>query len=107
MDRRWRPGARRRVQQSARLLEFGPDGRLYVADSLNNVIRAIDLTTGIVDHVAGTGGACPALFNCFEAHEGMDAADVELATPYGIAFDPQGNLYIADTNNSRIVRIAK
>lgn len=87
-------------------MEFGPDGRLYIADTQNNVIRAIDLSTGIIDRVAGTGDACAAQ-NCFEAKEGMNALDIKLATPYGITFDPQGNLYIADTNNSRIVRIAK
>jgi len=85
-------------------LEIGPDGRLYVADTGNNVIRAIDLTTGIVERVAGTGEPCSR--ECFEA-EGAKALDVKLATPYGITFDPAGNLYIADTENSRIVRIAK
>lgn len=88
-------------------IEFGPDGRLYVADTGNNVIRAIDLTSGMITRIAGTAAQCPTALNCFEPDEGMAAFDVQLATPYGIAFDPQGNLYIADTNNSRIVRIAK
>jgi DNA-binding beta-propeller fold protein YncE len=88
-------------------LEFGPDGRLYVADAANNAIRAIDLEADVVETVAGTGEPCPGTFNCFEAEEGLPAAQVQLAAPYGIAFDATGNLYIADTNNSRIVRIAK
>ncbi|MBM3945379.1 MAG: hypothetical protein FJ317_07840, partial [SAR202 cluster bacterium] len=32
-------------------MEFGPDGRLYIADSLNNCIRAINLETGMIDMV--------------------------------------------------------
>lgn len=86
-------------------LEFGPDGRLYVSDTGNNVIRAIDLESGIVTRVAGTGAPCSRA--CYEAKEGMNALDVQLAAPWGIAFDQPGNLYIADTENSRIVRIAK
>lgn len=89
-------------------MEFGPDGRLYVADTGNNAIRAINLETGVVDLVAGQPTAsCPGLQNCFEAEEGLDALHVQFAVPYGITFDPTGNLYVADTNNSRIVRIAK
>ncbi|MBS1120479.1 MAG: hypothetical protein H6Q90_2707, partial [Deltaproteobacteria bacterium] len=88
-------------------LELGPDGRLYVADTYNNVIRAIDLDTGIIERVAGTGEPCATKTNCFEAAEGLDALSVRFAHPYGIAFDPTGNLYVADTDNSRIVRIAK
>ena len=89
-------------------LEFGPDGRLYVADTENNVVRAIDLGTGIISLVAGDPNAtCPNQQNCFEAEEGVDALAVQFAVPYGITFDSTGNLYVADTNNSRIVRIAK
>jgi hypothetical protein len=88
-------------------IEIGPDGRLYVADTMNNAIRAIDLTSGVVERVAGNGEQCAQYFNCFEAEEGMDALELQLLQPYGIAFDPEGNLYIADTNNSRVVRIAR
>lgn len=88
-------------------MEIGPDGRLYVADTMNNAVRAIDLATGEIERVAGTGAQCDVFFNCFEPDEGMDALEVQLLQPYGIAFDPAGNLYIADTNNSRVVRVAR
>lgn len=79
-------------------LEFGPDGRLYVADTSNHVVRAIDLETGIVTRVAGTG----------TAGEGNDdlATAVALNQPFGLGFDDEGVLYIADAYNDRIVRIA-
>ncbi len=82
-------------------LEFGPDGRLYVADTDNNRIRAIDFAAGTVSTVAGTGEL------------GLDEKDDLLATatklkrPFAIEFDPAGNLYISDTINSRILRVAK
>jgi DNA-binding beta-propeller fold protein YncE len=86
-------------------IELGPDGRLYVADTFNNVIRAIDLDTGIIESVAGNGLPCTNPINCFEEKEGLPALEIQLSAPYGIAFDPEGNLFIADTNNSRIVEI--
>jgi DNA-binding beta-propeller fold protein YncE len=36
-------------------LLVGPDGDLYVADTFNNCVRKIDLKTGVVTRVAGTG----------------------------------------------------
>jgi hypothetical protein len=36
-------------------LEFGPDGNLYFADTNNNRIRMVDLTTGVIATVVGNG----------------------------------------------------
>jgi DNA-binding beta-propeller fold protein YncE len=36
-------------------LEIGPDGDLYVADTDNSRIRAINLASGVIRTVAGTG----------------------------------------------------
>ena len=38
-------------------MEIGPDGNLYFADTNNDRVRRIDLTTGVIDTVAGTGSA--------------------------------------------------
>ena len=89
-------------------LEIGPDSRLYIADRGNNAIRAIDLTSGDIETVAGTGKPCPAYpKKCLEASEGLSAHQVQLRAPTGVAFDRDGNMYIADWNNHRIVRIAQ
>jgi hypothetical protein len=83
-------------------LEIGPEGDLYIADTDNSKIRAIDLTTGVIRTVAGVGGA-----------PGMDPGDdrlalyTKLARPFSIEFDPAGNLYIADTINSRILKVTR
>jgi sugar lactone lactonase YvrE len=79
-------------------LDFGPDGRLYVADSHNHRIRAIDLDTGIITTVAGNGTKG-------FGGDGGPATEAALSLPSGVAFDAQGHLYIADTENSRIRRV--
>jgi sugar lactone lactonase YvrE len=82
-------------------LELGPDGRLYVADTDNNRIRALDLETGIIETVAGTGTKGNA-----EA-DGVAALEVEFYRPMGITFDKAGALYVSDTFNSRILKFPR
>jgi sugar lactone lactonase YvrE len=76
-------------------LEFGPEGDLYIADTGNHVVRRVNLGTGRVERVAGTGESG------FSGDLGP-AADARLSSPYGLAFDGEGNLYVADTLNNRI-----
>jgi sugar lactone lactonase YvrE len=85
-------------------LELGPDGRLYVADRYNNAIRAIDLTSGIVETVAGGTSCKTEKETCPDR---APAKEIGLNQPYGIAFDGDGNLFIADTENSRILEVVK
>jgi DNA-binding beta-propeller fold protein YncE len=93
---------------NARDLEFGPDGRLYVADTENNRVRAIDLTTGVIDTVVGSGeaGTRPAEY-VGKPVDGLLATNIELNRPFGIAFDKDGNLFVSDSFNSRIVKVTK
>lgn len=77
-------------------IQFGPDGRLYVADEMNHRIRAIDLASGIIATVAGNGQ--PGF-----SGDGGPATSAALNRPAGIGFDEAGGLlYIADTYNHRI-----
>ena len=85
-------------------IELGPDGRLYIADRGNHAIRAIDLTTGIVETVVGNGVKCDTASQ--KCPDRKLATEVQLNEPYGIAFDAAGNLYVADTHNSRILKVA-
>ncbi|MFP5502928.1 MAG: hypothetical protein ACLGIN_10600, partial [Candidatus Sericytochromatia bacterium] len=61
-------------------------GHMYFSDAYNNRVRRIDKDTGIITTVAGPG----------TANYGGDTADTGLAFPRGLAFDGEGNLYIAD-----------
>lgn len=70
-------------------------GTLYVADQSNNRVRAIDLSTGRIRTVAGTGTAT---YN----GDGMPAAEAALAGPSGLALAEDGTLFIADTFNGRV-----
>lgn len=77
---------------------WGPDGRLYVAEKYNHVVRAIDLGTGAIATVAGTG--VPGF-----SGDGGPATQAQLDSPHGIAFDAAGDLYIVDTNNHRFRKV--
>jgi len=70
-------------------------GNVYIADSLICIIRKVD-TGGTISTFAGTGGACK------YGGDGGAAARAYLNTPYGVAVDSSGNVYIADTDNYRI-----
>ena len=90
-------------------MAFGPDGRLYFADTLNHRIRAIDLTTGIIQTVVGNG-ATPTGVKPFPADQlgdGGTALQGTLNRPMGLTFDAAGNMYIADTYNQRIRKVLK
>jgi len=79
-------------------IEFGPDGKLYIADTKNNVIRVVDFDLNTIETVAGTG-EYPV--NANDIGDGGPATEAKLANPRGVAFDPDGNLIIADTYNNR------
>jgi uncharacterized delta-60 repeat protein len=68
---------------------------LYVADTGNHRIRHVDLTTGKIGAVAGTGTAG-------FTGDGGDPAKARLSSPFGVAVDPGGDVVIADTGNNRV-----
>lgn len=71
---------------------------LYICDTYNNAVRYVDFSTGIISTVAGNGK------KDFSG-DGGPATRASLSTPQGVTFDAQGNMYIADTGNSRIRKV--
>lgn len=86
---------------SPRDLEFGPEGDLYVADTDNGAVRAIDLEAGTIRTVVGTGELG------LSDEEALPATEMLLRRPMGLSFDDEGNLYVMDTLNDRIVRVRR
>ncbi len=68
-------------------------GNLYIVDSGNNRIRKVTVA-GVISTIAGSGssGTCGT---------GGPATQAQLS-PYGVAVDPAGNVFIADPGNNRI-----
>ncbi len=72
-------------------------GNLFIADTANNRVRCVN-TNGIIATVAGTGVA--GYFG-----DGGQAVDAWLNNPDGLALDPAGSLYVADTANNRVRKL--
>jgi len=76
-------------------------GNMYIADRYHNRIRKVIASTGIISTLAGNG-------NGAYAGDGLAStnAAVSVNTPWGVALDGAGNVYIADTGNNVVRRIA-
>ncbi|CUS38550.1 NHL domain-containing protein [Candidatus Nitrospira nitrificans] len=69
-------------------------GRLYIADQSNHRVRMVDLKTGVIQTIAGTGAAV------YDG-DGKPAANTALSGPSGLALTAD-RLYVADTFNGRV-----
>ena len=72
-------------------------GNVYVADLLNNSIRKITASTGIITTIAGNGIGS-------STGDGGAATSATLI-PQAVAVDTSGNIFVADTGNHRTRKI--
>lgn len=83
-------------------LAFDAEGNLYISDAGNNRVRKVSAVTGIITTYAG-GGSCSTSTVTYCGDGGL-ATNASLYNPAGLAFDKNGNLYIADMLNN-VVRV--
>jgi DNA-binding beta-propeller fold protein YncE len=74
-------------------LAYAP-GELFVADTENHVVRRIDLSTGVITTVLGTG----------VRGDGPETSPLlcKLSRPHGVLADGSGTLFVSDSENHRI-----
>jgi DNA-binding beta-propeller fold protein YncE len=80
-------------------LAIDPAGNLFIVDTENHAIRRIDARTGTISTVAGSG----------QRGSGGDsgpAPAAQLDRPHGVAVAADGSIWIGDTNNHRVRRVA-
>lgn len=107
-------------------LAYDAAGDLYIVDggnsaTPNGVIYKVDATTGYMSVLAGQPGTPVAIGSAVlagplcksgvapsypQCGDGGAASSAYLNAPYQIVFDRTGNAYIADSNDSRIRKIA-
>ena len=75
-------------------VSYAPDQSLYIADTESHTIRRIDLKTGVITTMAGTG----------ERGDGPDGnpRKCKLSRPHGIFVAADGTAYIGDSESHRV-----
>jgi sugar lactone lactonase YvrE len=86
------------ILRSPQGLATDASGNLYIADSANLLVRRVDITSGLISTVAGNG------FFYDNGENNKPALDSPIY-PYDLAFDANGDLYIADGGNLRIKKL--
>jgi len=79
---------------------IGPDGALYVCEIATHVVRRIDLKSGGISTVAGSGVKG-------YAGDGGSALQAELNEPYEVRFDSQGNMLFVEMKNAVVRRVRR
>jgi sugar lactone lactonase YvrE len=92
--------ARQATLSGPKHLCIGRDGNVIIADTENHLIRKYLPREDKIVRVAGTGKKGTAGL-------GGPPEQAELNQPHGVYVHPSGDLYIADSSNHRLLRIAK
>jgi streptogramin lyase len=79
-------------------LTIGPDSALYVCSVANHVVRRIDLRSGLISTVAGTGEKG-------YSGDGGPATKARLNEPYEVRFDADGNMFFVEMQNFIVRRV--
>ena len=78
-------------------LSVDASGNLYIADTNNQIVRKLVLSTGVVSTVAGSKGAAGSV-------DGTGTAAL-FNSPTDLVADSSGNVYVADTDNHTVRKL--
>ena len=95
-----KPGSDKAIETVISLVDgitLDNKGNMYIAMREHNIISRID-TKGMMTRYAGSGQSG-------FSGDGGPAANASFRVPAGLAFDPEGNLYIADRENHRVRKV--
>ena len=91
------PGVRAQVANPYGV-QIGPDGGLYICDIDNHRVRRLDLKTGAISTVAGSGREG-------YSGDGGHALEASLNQPYEVRFDQAGNMFFVEMPNHIVRRV--
>jgi streptogramin lyase len=77
---------------------FDSAGNLYICDVRNHRIRKVNMTTGVISTLAGTGERKP-------TPDGAPFASAPLSGPRALDFDKNGNLWLALREGNAILKL--
>jgi DNA-binding beta-propeller fold protein YncE len=91
--------ARKATLSGPKGIAWSPDGGVYIADTESHTIRRIDLKSGVITTVIGTG----------QRGDGPDGDPLQCKTarPHGVFIDKKGILYVGDSEAHRVRMLAK
>ena len=78
-------------------ISWSRDGGVYIADTESHTIRRIDLKSGTISTVLGTGARG-------DGPEG-DPLHYKLARPHGVFVDKKGVIYVGDSESHRVLQL--
>src|SRR5947209_15334843 len=90
------PGVKAEINNPYGLV-IGPDGALYFCEIGNHRVRRLDLKSGVISTVAGSGQKG-------YAGDGGPALAAAMNEPYEVRFDRAGNMFFAEMQNHVVRR---
>jgi len=82
-------------------LAIDTSGNVYIGDTADYKVRKVNIATGIISTIAGTGVQC----NTGVCGNGGPASAAQIAYPNELHFDTSGNLYMTDSTANRLREI--
>ena len=79
-------------------ISLDTSGNIFIADTNNNVIRKVTISTGLITTVAGNG-------KMYTTAENVTATSTYLNTPTDVAVDASGNFFISNMGNNVISKV--